>query len=297
MANITRQSIFEQAAKKLRQEFEELTTVPHKTLKGTEAEELVRRFLNGHLPKRFSTGSGFVIDPRDKVSHQTDVIVYDAFNCPVYRASDIAGIFPSDNVAAVIEVKSSLGTKELEDAFLKIADIKSMAKHKTPVLRPERSQTLGCIFAFSTELKNETLLPRFSQCVRKYGIGHCVDILVILDSVVITLSWKLRGMEDWWPAFFEGSGGKRAEGSHIAARMNLTGEDSLDFFIRLLIAHLTFFRHITDHPGFDWTRSKSGGRYLMQYLTSITFEKDPDKRKEILLNYKKEIEAEFKQKD
>jgi hypothetical protein len=109
MQQVTRQQIFAQAAKKLRQDFEELSTVPHAGLKGHEAEEIVRKFLKGHLPKRFDVGSGFVIDPGDNVSKQTDLIIYDALNCPVYRASENAAIIPSDNVASVIEVKSRLG--------------------------------------------------------------------------------------------------------------------------------------------------------------------------------------------
>lgn len=108
MSKVTREEIFAQAAKKLRQDFEELSTVPHRALKGHEAEQLVKSFLVGHLPRRFGVGAGFIIDPSDTVSSQTDVIVYDAFNCPVYRASEDAGIFPSTNVAAVVEVKVSL---------------------------------------------------------------------------------------------------------------------------------------------------------------------------------------------
>ena len=62
MPEITRQSIFAQAARKLRQDFEELITIPHNALKGNEAEKLVRTFLKDHLPKRFDVGSGFIID-------------------------------------------------------------------------------------------------------------------------------------------------------------------------------------------------------------------------------------------
>jgi hypothetical protein len=52
-----------------------------------------------------SARAGFIIHHQDRISKQTDVVVYDALNCPVYRTSDYAGIFPADNVAAVVEVK------------------------------------------------------------------------------------------------------------------------------------------------------------------------------------------------
>ena len=131
MARVTRKEVFAHAAKRLRQEFAELSTVPHNALKGSEAEELVRRFLREHIPKRFDVSSGFVIDPEDTVSRQTDIVVYDAFNCPVYRASENAGIFPSDNVAAVVEVKSRLTRERLREAFQNIAETKSLKKRGT----------------------------------------------------------------------------------------------------------------------------------------------------------------------
>jgi hypothetical protein len=49
------------------------------------------------------------------VSLQCDVIVYDVTNSPVYRRGPRVLILPSDNVAAVLEVKSTLNKAELED--------------------------------------------------------------------------------------------------------------------------------------------------------------------------------------
>lgn len=87
---------------------------------------MVRIFLKAHLPQRFDVGAGFIIDPLDNVSKQSDVVIYDAYNCPVYRASEEAAIFPSDNVAAVVEVKSRLTRERLHDAFQNIASTKSL---------------------------------------------------------------------------------------------------------------------------------------------------------------------------
>ncbi len=106
---MTGDELYAQAARRLRSEFANLRCIGHPTTKGGAAEALVRDFLDKHLPRRYATGSGFIVDLSDRVSRQTDVIVYDALNCPVYRSSEQAGIFPNDNVAAVIEVKARLG--------------------------------------------------------------------------------------------------------------------------------------------------------------------------------------------
>jgi len=65
------------------------------------------------------------------VSKQTDVIIFNALNCPTYQASESAAIYPANNVAAVIEVKSKLDTRELEDAFNKIAGYLSRSLERT----------------------------------------------------------------------------------------------------------------------------------------------------------------------
>ncbi|MCA1594404.1 MAG: hypothetical protein LC754_17620, partial [Acidobacteria bacterium] len=162
MANVTRQSIFAQAARKLRQDFEELSNIPHSGVKGNQAERLVKIFLKEHLPKRFGVGSGFIIDRFDTVSKQTDVIVYDALNCPVYRASEDAAIFPSDNVAVVVEVKSRLDKDQLISAFENIRATKRLAKTQAPELPiPITTQTVGCLFAFDSAISLDKISEHY----------------------------------------------------------------------------------------------------------------------------------------
>lgn len=286
---ITRDRIFAMAAQKLRKDFEELSLVPHRGLKGDEASRLVRRFLDDHLPKRFATGSGFIIDKTDKISRQTDVAVYDALNCPVYRASEEAGIFPADNVAAVVEVKSRLDREKLYDAAENIAVAKGMAKTRqpeTPFL--VQTQTLGCVFAFESELTVETLAGHYSSLLREKGLGRHIDLILLLDRAVYTLAARLRGSPGWASCFWEGFG-PLSEGSHLGCGALLLEGASLDGFLRLLLAHLTFFRGTVDHPGFGYPTKDM----RVEYLMSHTEEKDPARRAETLRRYADEVKREF----
>jgi hypothetical protein len=189
MPQVTRQEIFAQAAKKLRQDFAELAVVPHSGLKGGEAEEIVRKFLRGHLPKRFDVGSGIIIDVQDKLSKQIDVIIYDAFNCPVYRASPTAAIIPSDNVAAVIEVKSHLDKERLREAFENASSVKSLVKTPPPDMPMLiTAQTLCFVFAFETSLTLEKLSEHYCEFARKYNLGRHIDAVMVLDKGLINLA-------------------------------------------------------------------------------------------------------------
>jgi len=296
MKTLTRDQIFAQAGKKLRAEFEELTVVPHNAVKGHEAELLVRQFLADHIPKRFSVGSGFILDPKGNVSPQTDIIIYDAYNCPVYRASDDASIYPSNNVAAVIEVKSNLTKESLADAWTKIEAIKSLSKQDHGE-GPFKAQTVGFVFAFNSALKLTTIAAHYRDLFRNRGIGRHVDVIAMLDRGIITLAVKLRGMDAWNHMFLEGFGGPHAEGSHIAISSGQLGEYTLDGFFRLLLPNLILFRPIVDHPGFNLGDMPIKVKeQALSYLTSITAEQDPQKKKQKLEAYRNEVIEEFRKR-
>jgi hypothetical protein len=90
--------LFKLAATKMRADFEEIKAgSPHPGEKGEEGEQIVRDFLNSHLPKRFAATSGHLIDVNSAMSHQADVLVYDQVNSPVYRAGK-GLILPNENV-------------------------------------------------------------------------------------------------------------------------------------------------------------------------------------------------------
>ena len=72
-------------------------------------------------------------------------------------------------------------------------------------------------------------------------------------------------------------------------------ENTLDVFLRLLLPHLTHFRQIVDHPGFDFGSLQVKNQMMLIYLMSITAEVDPQKRVANLRHYKEQVEAEFRQ--
>ena len=113
-----------EAGKNLRREFEEIKKdVPHSGESGAEVEGILKKFLKDRLPRRFDVEKGFVVGTDGTVSSQTDLIIFDAFNCPIYRKGPNSLIVPRDNVAAIIEVKSKINKAELEDAAQKIASV------------------------------------------------------------------------------------------------------------------------------------------------------------------------------
>jgi hypothetical protein len=297
VVEVSRESIFRMAAAKLRTDFDELSSVPHSGLKGGEAEELVRTFLNQHLPKRFHAGAGFIIDKHDTVSKQTDVVIYDALNCPVYRASETAAILPVDNVSAVVEVKSTLDKQKLQEAAANIAAAKRLAKSRPPTTDFATDATLGCVFAFGAGISLDKLGEHYESVIREAGqLGDHIDLLAVLDVGVIMLMTQPPGTDGWYPVLFDAVP-RQAEGFHLAVGTNATGKDTLDYFLRMLLGHLLMFRQMVDHPGFDWQQTESGGVGRITYLTSLTAETDPNLRAKKMREYREQVSEQFRVRD
>ena len=169
--DISVSDLFSQAGDHLRAEFENVkNSNPHYAESGAEVEIILKDFLNEHIPKRFAADSGLVIDVEDNISLQTDVIIYDAINSPVYRKGERVLILPNDNVAAVIEVKSRLNKRELEDAAKKISSVKKLKT--TPITGVDQpvtfsplvnTKTMGVVFAYESSTSLETLANNLKE--------------------------------------------------------------------------------------------------------------------------------------
>ena len=193
--------LFKLAAESLRFDFEKIRKeIQHYPTYGQEGEELLIKFLINHLPRRFSATSGFVIDSENKVSKQSDVLIYDAENRPVYRAGERAQIIPADSVAAVIEVKAKLNKSELEDAAKKVASVKSLKR--TPVTNIDQpvtfsdliiSTSLGVVFAFDSETSLRTLADNLKAVNRDLPRAHWIDVIVVLGKGMISYCMKFPG--------------------------------------------------------------------------------------------------------
>ena len=97
-------------------------------LVGGAIENAVRNRLEQILPRGIGVGTGCVIDIHGGTSRQIDVVLYEKELCPRFSVNENSetSYFPVESVLAVGEVKSVIGKVELNDAFKKIASVKSL---------------------------------------------------------------------------------------------------------------------------------------------------------------------------
>lgn len=103
-------------------------TVPHAPSKGASAESRWVRMLSDHLPRRYSVGSGFVVDHMGKMSQQIDVLIYDVHFSPVFRDGDGVVYIPAEGVYGVFEVKPELRRGALAYAGDKVQSVRQLAR-------------------------------------------------------------------------------------------------------------------------------------------------------------------------
>ena len=242
------------AGRQLRADFQEIQNCnPHAGERGAEAEDILKQFLRERLPKRFGVEAGLVVGRDGTVSRQSDVIIYDSLNSPVYRSGPKMHILPRDNVAAVVEVKSKLNKEELADAANKIASVKKIKASlicgiDQPVTFSDliMTGTLGCVFAFDSYTSLETLADNL-KAINKEHESHCwIDLVVVLDKGIV--GYSLQRIFD--RTFVGWQGGVTADDFmvpplYVHLVQGSFGDRTLNQFFLKLMAHLTFFRKIT----------------------------------------------------
>ena len=184
------------------------------TVIGNAIEDSVRREFEQILPRGIAVGSGCVIDSYGNCSKQQDVILYERDICPVFSINNApeSTYYPCEGVIGVVEVKSSVGTAELRDAFEKIQSVRQLRRHEIideystsnePLveyrhygsiqppsvmnfpLRTDRSkqgltEIGGALLTANVKLKSETLRARFWELNREFGDEHTPNRVEIL---------------------------------------------------------------------------------------------------------------------
>lgn len=105
---------------------EQLHLIPHNAERGRALEGVISQILGEILPKRFSLGTGFVINSAGERSAQQDIVIFDhIYNAPLL-SSAACSLFPVECVYGTVEVKSTLTKKTLRDALQSVVRLRKI---------------------------------------------------------------------------------------------------------------------------------------------------------------------------
>ena len=119
---------------------------------GGYREAILKNVISRFLPKKYSIGTGFVINERKEITKQIDIIIYDNSSPILFSEGDFVIVLAS-TVKAIIEVKSNVGdtTKLIE--YIKTCE--ENAKKIEAVALHDR--LFNGIFSYECNLSNEVL--------------------------------------------------------------------------------------------------------------------------------------------
>lgn len=151
--------IFEGIAAKMLTDFDQIQSqIDHAGDRGEDREETVKDFLAKYLPKKYALGSGQIIDRNGGISRQCDIVIYDAFNCPLLLVKEGYQLYPAESVLGVIEVKSIFGSSTIPECVRNIQSVKKLARSE-PIA--------GFVFAFRSRYKNERKIESAAYALRR----------------------------------------------------------------------------------------------------------------------------------
>jgi len=103
--------------------------IEHPTTKGDASEINWINMLRPYLPERYKIDKAFVIDSKENISEQQDIVIYDQQYSPSLFNQDETKFVPAESVYAVIEVKQNLNKEHVEYAGKKAASVRKL--HRT----------------------------------------------------------------------------------------------------------------------------------------------------------------------
>lgn len=169
---------------------------------GPGVEDIVREELANLLPQRYRTDGGVINDHLGRTAGDCDIIVRDDVWSPVIKQAATnqsrRAHFPVEGIYAVIEVKQTLGLKELDEAMKKLVLVSRLERPDNPyghitenqhisnfdkegqLLNPLHTTVMGTRLA--TGLTFEGGARRFGAVNTYLDRNHMVNLLCVLDQ-------------------------------------------------------------------------------------------------------------------
>ncbi len=291
-------ALFAETGIQLLSEFRKAAQAGHMGGRGTLREDAFERFLNDHLPGRYSVGRGEIVSALNEKSGQIDVIIYDPSRCPVLLRSPSHGLFPIESVFGVVSIKSDLNSTQLAEAYANIRSAKQLVNPKSFTVAANgfargvgSPQPVGVVFSYQSSRSLEAIAKQAASLDE--GLDDLKlrpDFIVVLDKGIVGPRAQIRGDFNSFDLPIDSSNRTkvRKTGRHtllraylqLLAELNPLELRDLDLTAylnmperigRFLVRRPNFVRHPIDSPndGKVTRISKTGLQKIVSYCKKI----------------------------
>jgi hypothetical protein len=163
--------------------------MPHEGEKGAAAELRWRDMLAAYLPRRYSVSTGFVLDHKNAISGQIDVITHDAQYSPFLFQAGTSCFVPAESVYGVFDAKQDVTKETLSQTGEKVASVRALERTSGSVWtnqgrydgkKPEEQRILGGILALTSSWA-DPFGDSFRASLAELSGDNCIDLGVAMS--------------------------------------------------------------------------------------------------------------------
>lgn len=158
----------------------------HRPSSGQNKEKLVLELLERSLPSRYVVDSGLIVDSEGGHSHETDLLIADGLNDFSFFSKTFKSIWFVESVYAAIEIKSMLGSAELDDAIEKCRCFKKLKRKFDESTKPQITDSLFAIWGFEC-CSNESMKKSVSEKISNIPVDEQPDIIVVSNRLFMRM--------------------------------------------------------------------------------------------------------------
>lgn len=169
--------------------------ISHAGEKGRANENVLINLIVKFLPKRYSIGSGIIIDKDGKSSKQIDIIVYDSdFHPELFSQGAATVLYPVDVVYMTIEVKTRMNKDEMEKSIENIASVKRLNFIKAPITKLVESPNTSELLSFTVGKTSSPLgvIFAFERILEHLNHGLTLVVYMIRMNSLIFVTYFIR---------------------------------------------------------------------------------------------------------
>ncbi|MBL0114863.1 MAG: hypothetical protein IPP45_05145 [Sphingomonadales bacterium] len=105
-------------------------TIGHNGTMGDGSENVWLELLRKYLPERYAVEKAFVVDSKDSMSQQIDVVIFDRQYTPFIFVIENQKVVPAESVYAVFEAKQAIDAGMIDYAQKKVASVRRLHPDK-----------------------------------------------------------------------------------------------------------------------------------------------------------------------
>ncbi len=167
----------------------------HKPSAGQNREGILADFLSGHLPSAFGVDTGLITSHNGVFSHEADLVIYDKIWNTCLHSEMPKKIFLVESVYSLIEVKTQLNPRDIQDAVKKCRKFKTLPRKFSDSHIPKIKDSLFTIWAFDAPAP-KTVKQHLQSILKDIPNKESPDFIVVPGKFLVS-GGLYRSLSKW----------------------------------------------------------------------------------------------------